>query len=123
MMCAYYTNDRLLCCLGEDGISLRSADFSLLKRGTLSAAVEVTEVTRYTASGIQSMLDKLLEEEACFSLKQLAIDGSDLLALGLQGRQVGSGLQLALAAVLDGKAPNEKQTLLELVKAGRAEPE
>lgn len=61
MMCAYYTNDRLLCCLGEDGISLRSADFSLLKRGTLSAAVEVTEVTRYTASGIQSMLDKLLE--------------------------------------------------------------
>ena len=30
---------------------------------------------------------------------------------------------LALAAVLDGKAPNEKQALLELVKAGRAEPE
>ena len=61
MMCAYYPNDRLLCCVGEDGIVLRSADFSLLKQGYLSATVEVTEVTRYTASGIQSMLDKLLD--------------------------------------------------------------
>lgn len=61
MMCAYYPCDRLLCCMGEEGIDLRSADFSLLKQGCLSATVEVTEVTRYTASGIQSMLDKLLD--------------------------------------------------------------
>jgi len=69
----------------------------------------------------EALLDKLLEEAACFSLKQLAINGVDLLALGLQGRQVGSGLQLALGAVLDGKARNEREALLELVKAGKAE--
>ena len=61
MMCAYYPSERLLCCRTENGIALRQADFSLLKQGFPAAVVEVTEVTRYTASGIQNMLDRLLD--------------------------------------------------------------
>ena len=61
MMCAYYPAERLLPCKNADGITAKSPDFSHLKKGFLSARVDVAEITRYTAVGAQNMLDKLLE--------------------------------------------------------------
>ena len=50
-----------------------------------------------------------------FSLKQLAVNGSDLLGLGVPpGPAVGKLLQRLLEAVLSGETPNERQALLEL---------
>ncbi len=63
----------------------------------------------------EALLDKVLEAEACFSLKDLAIKGGDLTAAGLRGKSVGAALNAALEAVMDGALPNEKQTLLEYV--------
>jgi len=61
----------------------------------------------------EEILDKLLAEDACFSLKQLAIRGGDLLALGLSGPAVGAALEALLNKVLDGELPNEREALLE----------
>ena len=57
-------------------------------------------------------LDAILGEEACFTLKDLAVKGSDLTASGLKGKAVGQALQFLLEAVMDGKVTNEKQALL-----------
>ena len=62
------------------------------------------------------LLDALLHEEACFSLRELAVNGSDLLALGLRGRAIGTALNACLAAVLDGAVPNERTALLQYVQ-------
>ena len=51
-------------------------------------------------------LDALLAEQPCFTLKDLAVNGRDLMAAGLQGRAVGEALQMLLEAVMDGKVPN-----------------
>ena len=59
------------------------------------------------------LLDKVLEAEACLSLKDLAIKGGDLTSAGLRGKAVGAALSAALEAVMDGALPNEKQPLLE----------
>ena len=65
----------------------------------------------------RSLLEKVLAEAACLSLKDLAIDGGDLLALGYpQGKALGESLQKLLELVLDGTLPNEKQALLEKAK-------
>ena len=49
--------------------------------------------------------------------------GSDLTALGLHGPAVGETLQRLLDAVMDGEAPNEKESLLRLVTSDlRHEP-
>ena len=61
MMCAYYPSERLLPYHGRDGLRAESVDFSQLKQGFLSARVDVSELSRYTAAGAQNMLDKLLE--------------------------------------------------------------
>ena len=58
-------------------------------------------------------LDALLAEQPCFTLKDLAVNGRDLLAAGLKGKAVGEALQLLLEAVMDGKIPNEKAALLD----------
>jgi len=51
---------------------------------------------------------------------RLAIDGSDLLAAGVpSGPAIGQGLRAALAAKLDGRAPNEEAELAQALRAAR----
>ena len=61
---------------------------------------------------VETMLDLALREGQCFSLGQLAVDGRDLLALGLTGRQVGETLRRLLDEVVEGRLPNDKGLLL-----------
>jgi tRNA nucleotidyltransferase (CCA-adding enzyme) len=61
---------------------------------------------------LNAALDALLAEKPCFSLKDLAVNGRDLTALGLSGPDVGKALNQLLDAVLDETVPNEKEALL-----------
>ena len=65
---------------------------------------------------LEQLLDVVLQEEQCFSLKQLAVKGDDLLDLGLSGRAVGEALNTLLDQVVDGKMPNDRDLLLLYVK-------
>ena len=58
----------------------------------------------------------VLQEQQCFSLKQMAVKGGDLLALGLSGRAVGEALDALLDQVVEGKLPNDRELLLLYVK-------
>ena len=61
---------------------------------------------------VDAMLEELLREERCFSLRDLAVDGNDMMELGLKGRDIGRMLQECLNAVLDERIPNERAALL-----------
>ena len=63
----------------------------------------------------ETILDRLLAEEACFSLRQLAVNGKDLTDLGLSGPVVGQVLKKLLDIVMDGDLPNEREALLSSV--------
>ena len=61
----------------------------------------------------EEILGELLAGDACFSLKDLAVKGGDLLAAGIpQGPQVGRLLQKLLEQVLAEQLPNQKEPLL-----------
>lgn len=62
------------------------------------------------------ILDDLLARQSCFSLRELAVRGNDLTALGLRGPAVGEALQKLLDAVMDGSVPNERPALLALAQ-------
>ena len=64
----------------------------------------------------EAILDDLLARQSCFSLRELAVRGNDLTALGLRGPAVGETLQKLLDAVLDGSVPNERPALLALAQ-------
>ena len=61
----------------------------------------------------ETLIESILQKEACFSLRQLAISGSDLMELGIpQGRRIGRILQALLQRVIGGELPNRKDILL-----------
>ena len=61
MMCAYYPSDRLLPCYSKGEIKAQKVEFSVLKNDILCAEAQVSEMSRYSAAGVQNMLDKLLD--------------------------------------------------------------
>lgn len=65
---------------------------------------------------LEQILRELVAEDACFSLKQLAVNGHDLLALGYQGKEIGQALEQLLQAVMEERLPNEKEILLAALK-------
>ncbi len=61
MMCSYYPSERLIPCHTKNGVTAKSIDFSALRSHILHAELEVTEISRFSAAGVQSILDKLFE--------------------------------------------------------------
>ena len=102
---------RCLYHLGEDGvrqlIAVKRADNAAQHPAYQGRSVEMDKAER--------ILQDILDADACFSLRQLAINGDDLLALGLQGKAVGEALTFLLEQVIDGKLPNEKNELLQSI--------
>ena len=71
-----------------------------------------------------ALLEEILAQEGCFSLKDLALDGSDLLEAGFtSGPAIGKTLNTLLELVIDQQLPNEKSALLEKAKALKEETE
>jgi len=79
----------------------------------LHNALQVRLAKGEDAAALLAGLEKLVEENACLSVKQLAVNGRELLALGFAGKEIGAVQQFLLNAVLDG-AQNEKEVLLAL---------
>ena len=68
-------------------------------------------------SEIESLIDEVLQEDECFSLKDLAVNGKDLIGVGYKaGKELGNTLNKLLQLVIDGDCPNEKEKLLQEAK-------
>lgn len=65
---------------------------------------------------IRAVLAEIRAENACLTVKDLAVNGNDLLALGYQGKAIGETLNALLEGVLDETLPNERQALLDRAK-------
>lgn len=61
---------------------------------------------------VAAALRELEAEEGRLSLKELAVNGRDMMALGFSGPEIGRRLNALLSMVLDEQLPNEKQALL-----------
>ena len=63
---------------------------------------------------IELLIDEVLQEDECFSLKYLAVNGKDLIGVGYKsGKELGNTLNKLLQLVIDGDCPNEKEKLLQ----------
>lgn len=77
------------------------------------ATGNMTEALKVKFSEIEMMMRGILEQEQCFSLKDLAVGGSDLLDAGMEpGPAVGVMLEVLLEKVTDGELENSKAVLM-----------
>ena len=66
---------------------------------------------------IESKLDLILEQNECFSLKDLKINGRELIELGFnKGKEIGEILNYLLEKVIENPDLNNKEQLIKLAK-------
>lgn len=69
-----------------------------------------------TLRAVQAEAEWLQKDDFCLTLRQLAVRGGDLYALGLRGREIGETLDRLLDEVICGQLPNDRERLLLRVK-------
>ena len=63
----------------------------------------------------RDLYEQIIKNDECFSLKKLAINGNDLMLLGIKGREIGKCLNSCLESVIDGSLENGKDTLVKFI--------
>lgn len=92
----------------EQLLMLQKADFSSKGTGTAQ------EADIFTAC--EACLSQVLSEQACLTVKDLAVNGNDLMAMGITGKEIGNTLEQLLTRVQNEELPNEKAALLSAAK-------
>ena len=64
-------------------------------------------------SRVARVYEEIMAENPCLSRKELAINGEDLRAIGIRGRETGDILESALLMVLDTPELNDREILLQ----------
>jgi tRNA nucleotidyltransferase (CCA-adding enzyme) len=88
-------------------VTLQEADFG-------SKGVEEGEASHFPH--IRRLMEEILAENACLTLQDLAVNGRDLMELGITGRAIGETLHSLLAQVIDEQLPNDRAALLAAIK-------
>ncbi|MCD7761095.1 MAG: tRNA nucleotidyltransferase [Clostridiales bacterium] len=102
---------RFLNRMGEEG-ALRS--LAVHRADMLAQAPETWPEKQALLNNAEAILRGLLAKRACFGIKDLAINGNDLLSLGYRsGPALGKELNHLLEQVLDGTLANRREALLE----------
>ena len=66
---------------------------------------------------LRRLVDEILDEDACLTVKDLPVDGRDLMALGFApGPKIGACLNSLLSLVQDEALPNDRDALLSKAK-------
>ena len=103
----------------------RTALFAALcdiKRAAALAQAPFCAPRADTADELRALMEQILEEEAAFTVKHLAINGRDIMALGVAASpEVGRLLDACLDAVIDERVPNEREELLAFAEKLRRE--
>nr|WP_315023169.1 HD domain-containing protein [uncultured Aminipila sp.] len=70
-----------------------------------------------TLASIQSSMKQVLEEKQCFTLKELAVNGNDLIKIGIHdGKKIGEILNWLLEQVMENQLENKKDVLINETK-------
>jgi tRNA nucleotidyltransferase (CCA-adding enzyme) len=88
-----------------------------LKRADILAQSEYRKEEKLEwLRGYEAIYNDIIEQKQCTSVKELAVDGKDVIACGVEpGKQIGNILNELLEIVLDDPAQNERDNLIELI--------
>ncbi|MBO5374744.1 MAG: HD domain-containing protein [Clostridia bacterium] len=89
---------------------------ALQRADNLAQSPEKVSINHFSV--VEKLANEILAENECFSLKNLAINGSHLIENGFKaGKQIGEILDYLLNEVIEERAENKKEILLALAKA------
>lgn len=89
------------------------------KADKLAQNLELTKEEIENLNTTQKNIEEIIKAGEAFSVKDLSVNGNDLIKLGLKGREIGEMLGILLDNVIEEKVKNDKEELLEYVKKAR----
>ena len=102
---------RLLRRLGPDTVLLL---YEVRRADAMAHAPELAARLAAELEAESALLREILAEENCFTVKDLAVSGRDMISLGLSpGPEIGAVLDVLLGEVTDETLPNERSALLK----------
>ena len=105
---------RLLNRLGEEKTRLL---FKVQYADTLSQSEYLREEKLLSLETAKRQFEEIVRERECVTLRQLEINGRDLIGLGItDGKTIGAVLRALLEMVMDEEVENKKAALLELAE-------
>lgn len=91
-------------------------DILTLKEADNIATGNMSPELRNKYREVRAMIQEILNQEECFSLKNLDISGKDLIAAGMNpGPHIGDTLSKLLELVIDGKVENTHDDLMDAI--------
>ncbi|MBO4474646.1 MAG: HD domain-containing protein [Clostridiales bacterium] len=85
-----------------------------VKKADISAHSEKSAYRLPEISAFETILDQVVEEKMCCSYSAMAINGKDLMRMGIEpGIRIGQLKKQLLEEVVDGRIPNEREALLK----------
>ena len=84
-----------------------------IPRDAITMALLLRRIHKTEDRAVTEMIDQILSSGDCYRIDMLAINGRDLIALGIPpGPGLGAALERAYEAVIECRVPNEKEALL-----------
>lgn len=89
-----------------------------VRRADIKGQKSMLEKPRITkVDNIETLMNEVVKDNECFTLKDLAVNGNDLIGLGYRpGKRIGNILNELLQKVIDGESDNSKEELLKIAK-------
>jgi len=104
---------------GIEKITARIAEDGKAENDALlaQARAEAADIAAKYQAQAKAAAEEILAQGQCLSLKDLAVDGRDVIAAGIApGPEVGRTLNALLERAVSGEVENQREVLLELLR-------
>ncbi len=122
-----FTRDRVLTLIENQNADLRPVRHAVLKalsafgeevtRQLLTVRLANAAMSEAEYADVSAVLEQVLADGVCYTVKDMAVGGRDLMALGAKGKQVGDCLAHLLSLLLAEELPNDREVLLAAARA------
>lgn len=86
-------------------------------RADTAAHSSLAEVNFEKIEKLIEIKNEIMEENECISLKNLEVNGKDIISVGItDGKRIGEILKMLLEMVIDEKVENDKEELMKIIK-------
>ncbi|MCL2866332.1 MAG: hypothetical protein FWF47_01065 [Clostridia bacterium] len=99
-------------CLNQIGPSLFNSLLDFIQAGKAAEMFDMAPLESDKVSAARAYYHEIIQNGECYALKDLAVSGQDLMALGIRGERLGNTLRLLLGYVMEDAIPNTRAALL-----------